>query len=81
MTENWYAFRAYNSMTHYGYGTTDEAERYTDHLNARRDINHYAPSAVPEGLVVELKLADSDLGFSLAIALEDIDSEERGTER
>ena len=34
--ETWYAFRAYNAQTHYGYGTAQEAERYADKLNAGR---------------------------------------------
>lgn len=47
--ENWYAFTAYNTQTQYGYGTEQEASIYADHLNSKRNINHYSYEAVPAG--------------------------------
>jgi hypothetical protein len=69
--ETWYAFRAYNAQTHYGYGTAQEAERYADKLNAGREINHFAAHTMIADEISDLKLENNDLGFSLAIALSD----------
>ena len=69
--ETWYAFRAYNAPIHYGYGTAQEAERYADKLNAGREINHFAAHAMIADEISDLKLENSDLGFSLMIALSD----------
>jgi hypothetical protein len=46
LVQQWWAFRAWNSATVYGYGTQDEAERYADKLNAGREINVYAAHAL-----------------------------------
>ena len=37
----WYAFKAYNTSTMYGYGTFREARLYQNYLNANREINQY----------------------------------------
>jgi hypothetical protein len=71
--EHWYAFKAYNNQIAYGYGTAQEADRYTDHLNRNRDINHFAPRILSDAEVAQLGLEDSDLGISLSVALSDID--------
>lgn len=39
--EDWYAFRAYNSQTLYGFGTSADADRYCDRLNKGREVNLY----------------------------------------
>ncbi len=54
--EQWFAFKAWNSQTAYGWGTAREAEAYADHLNRGREINLYGAyemtgeEAVEEGL-------------------------------
>ena len=70
-TEQWFAFRAFNSQTIYGWGTAAEADLYADHLNARREINVYAPHPVPAGAVAEIEARDD--GIPLAVALADIE--------
>jgi len=49
----------------------EQAERYADKLNAGREINHFAAHAMIADEISDLKLENSDLGFSLAIALSD----------
>lgn len=72
MTERWFAFKAYNTQTLYGFGTEAEADEYCDHLNEARSINHYA--AVP---LADDALPDhiEDMGFSLSVAIADWDDE------
>jgi hypothetical protein len=67
--EHWFAIKAYNAQTHYGYGTEEEAHRYADELNHGR--NYYWPYPMTREQIAELKLENSDLGFSLSIALAD----------
>lgn len=47
---NWFAFRAFNSQTQYGYGSAEAAERYADILNIRRST----------GLFCAHELSDTD---------------------
>ena len=74
--EHWYAFKAYNNQIAYGFGTAEEADRYTDHLNANREANHFAPRILPAAEVSQLRLEDSDIGISLSVALGDIAEQE-----
>jgi hypothetical protein len=69
--EYWFAFRAYNAQTRYGFGTITEAERYADHLNTHVETNHFAPRVLMPDEITDLKLESGDLGFSLSIALTD----------
>jgi hypothetical protein len=48
MTEKWFAFKAYNTETMYGFGTEAEASEYQDHLNKDRAINHYGITPVKD---------------------------------
>lgn len=72
-TEQWFAFRAYNSQTIYGWGTAEEADRYSDHLNTRREINVYGAYPLTETEAADLKLEASDDGVPLSSALSDIE--------
>lgn len=65
----WYAFKAYNSQILYGFGTTEEAERYADRLNRGREVNHYAAYAVPKEAVEATGLDDNSEAFNLSDAL------------
>ena len=68
--ENWFAIKAYNSQTLYGFGTLLEAHRYCDELNMGR--NYYWPYPLTTKQAEELGIYDdSDLGFSLSIAIKD----------
>lgn len=69
----WFAFRAYNSQTLYGYGTADEADAYSDHLNKGKEINLYA--AHPLGNDDETDAAHRDNGISLEDELAAIEGE------
>ena len=70
-TDQWFAFRAYNSQTIYGWGTAEEAGRYADHLNARREINVYAPHPVQADEAAAIEARDD--GIPLSLALSDIE--------
>lgn len=63
MTSQWFAFRAYNSQTLYGYGTPDEAERFADRLNAGKEFNLYAALALGDS--DETDAAHRDDGIQL----------------
>lgn len=65
-TETWFAFRAYNSQAIYGFGTPEEADRYTNILNENREINVYSAHALTAAQAAELRLEDGDEGFNLA---------------
>lgn len=69
--ESWYEFRAFNAQAIYGYGTADEADRYSDLLNAGRETAHYAAYVIPAAQAAEMKLEERDDVFSLSIALAD----------
>ncbi len=72
-TTQWFAFRAYNSQTIYGFGSDDEASQYADHLNANREVNLYAPYSLSEAEATELKLEDNTEAFNLDDALQGIE--------
>ena len=52
MTEKYWAFKAYNTETMYGFGTKAEASKYQDHLNEDRTINHYGITPVKDPATV-----------------------------
>ncbi len=64
-TENWFAFRAHNSQTLYGFGTAGEAGQYADAINGEKEINLYAPYALTTDESVELDLENNSEAFSL----------------
>lgn len=51
MNDQWFAFKAYNSQTLYGFGSEHEASTFADWLNRGREINHYhhTPVSSTEG--------------------------------
>lgn len=70
MVYSWFAFRAYNTQTEYGFGSDNEAERYCDHLNAAREVNVYAAHELSADEAAELDL--DNRGFNLDDALAEI---------
>lgn len=72
MTHSWFAFRAYNTQTEYGFGSENEAERYCDHLNAARENNVYAAHELSADEAAEFDLDNRDDGFNLDDALAEI---------
>lgn len=56
--EQFFAFRAYNSQTLYGYGLEKDADTYADVLNQGREVNHYHVRALSPDAVAELNLTD-----------------------
>lgn len=63
--ECWYAFRAHNSQTLYGFGTRSEADEYCDVLNERREINVYGAYELTGAEADELNLEDNTEAFNL----------------
>lgn len=68
--QSWYKFVAYNTQTLYGYGTAEEADQFSDQLNASRVINHYAAHALDEATATELKLEDNTEAFNIGDELQ-----------
>ncbi|WP_448205328.1 hypothetical protein [Azospirillum sp. sgz302134] len=64
-TERWYAFRAYNSQTLYGWGTAAEAARYVDAINVGKEINLYGIDELSAEQIEDLGLEKRDDVFSL----------------
>lgn len=64
-TEQWFAFRAYNSQTLYGFGTSEEAECYADALSASKEINLYGAYPLTADEAKELKLESRDDAINL----------------
>jgi len=64
-TENWFAFRAHNSQTLYGFGTAGEADLYADAINGGKEINRYAPYALTTEAAAELDLENNSEAFGL----------------
>jgi len=78
--DRWWALRAYNSETQYGYGTEAEAEAWADVLNRGREINLYAPEPVEDAEMCR-RLDDGQGGVNLADELAgvaDLDAEGEG---
>lgn len=63
---HWYVFRAYNTQALYGYGTSEEADKYADILNANREINHYAAYKIPPEQAAEMNLENNTEAFSIS---------------
>lgn len=59
--EKWFIFTAWNSQSAYGFGTEEEAERYCDILNRKREINVYSIAEISADEDSEL-LAGLDSG-------------------
>lgn len=68
----WFAFRAWNSQTTYGYGTAEDADLYTDLvLNKDREVNLYGAYRLVAKEVKALGLDDgSGDGFDIDIEAE-----------
>ena len=62
---DWYAFRAFDEKTQYGFGTASEAARYLNQLNFDRELNSFSSDKLTRHQVVALKLDDGGVGFSL----------------
>ncbi len=72
--ETWFAFKAYNAQTVFGFGTSDEAERYADEvLNKGKEINLYAAYALSDAQADEKGLADNSEAFNISDALAEIE--------
>src|SRR5687768_14100213 len=56
----WFAFRAYNSETQYGYGTTEDADRYSDLLNTGREVDLFSAYELTDEEAAELGLKDRE---------------------
>lgn len=69
-TEAWFAFKAYNTQTQYGYGTETQAEAYADHLNKHREINLFAAHKLSAEEAQERGLNE---GYGDSFNLEDCD--------
>lgn len=63
--EKWFAFRAFNKGTLYGYGTAEDAERYCDLANAGREIDLLAAHEVSETDAARMKLEENGEAFNL----------------
>jgi hypothetical protein len=70
--EKWHAFVAYNSMTQYGFGTTSEADRYSEFLNREREVNHYYHRDLTADEFERLDNNGYDYGFRLDEQLDSI---------
>ena len=63
--EQWFAFRAFNSQTFYGFGTDEQADRFADHLNKRRETNVYGAYPLTTDEAIELRVDERDDAFNL----------------
>lgn len=55
-TEQWFAFRAWSDQTMYGYGTKEEAERYSEILNTNREAKKYGAYELTDEEATELNV-------------------------
>ena len=62
----WFAFRAPNAQTLYGYGTADEAAHFADLLIASREVDLYAAHRVNHQEATELRLEENTEAFNIA---------------
>ena len=58
MTKSFFAFRAYNTETLYGWGAAADAEEYADALNRNREINVFGVYPLTTEEAAELNLED-----------------------
>jgi len=63
--ECWWTFSAYNSEKLYGFGTRNEAQKYKDYLNRKREINHYYFAETDAETVSDLETRRND-GVNIA---------------
>ena len=63
--EQWFAFRALNSQTLYGFGTDQQADKFTDHLNQRRTTDVYSAYPLTTDEAIELRVDQQDNAFNL----------------
>ncbi len=63
--EQWFAFRAFNSQTLYGFGTDEQADKYAEHLNQSREINVYGAHPMTTDEAIELRVDKRDDAFNL----------------
>jgi hypothetical protein len=63
--EQWFAFRAFNSKTLYGFGTDEQADKFADHLNQRREANRYRAYPLTTDEAIELRVDARDDAFNL----------------
>ena len=63
--EQWFAFRALNSQTLYGFGTDQRADKFTDHLNQRRKTDVYSAYPLTTDEAIELRVDEQDNAFNL----------------
>ena len=59
------AFRALNSQTLYGFGTDQQADKFTDHLNQRRKTDVYSAYPLTTDEAIELRVDEQDNAFNL----------------
>lgn len=68
--ECWWVFTAYNSQTHYGFGSDAEAAAYADILNRGRQVNVYAGDIADDETALRLETGKDSDGFRLDLALD-----------
>ena len=68
--ENWYEFTAFNSQSHYGFGTQAEAHKYCDLINRNREVNVYHARLMSVDETQALDSGDDTDGFSLDLAID-----------
>lgn len=78
--ERWWVFTAYNSQTHYGFGSDAEAAAYADILNRGRQVNVYAGDIADDESALRLEMGEDIDGFRLDLAL-DTDTQREINER
>jgi hypothetical protein len=82
--EHWFAFRAYNAQTLYGFGTEQEADKYQRRLNGGRSVNFYGYQNLSfhrleqdsSDLINELNRPDNSLGFNLGEEISELISDQ-----
>ncbi len=63
--EQWFAFRASNSQTLYGFGTDEQADKFADQLNKRRKTDVYGAYPLTTDEAIELRVDERDNAFNL----------------
>jgi len=70
--DTWWKFKAYNTESVYGWGTTDEADKYCDFLNSDREINVFHSEEIEDDDEIIAKLESGNGGVNLADELQEI---------
>jgi hypothetical protein len=63
--EQWFAFRALNSQTLYGFGTDQQVDKFIDHLNQHRKTDLYGAHPLTTDEAIELRVDERDNAFNL----------------